>query len=215
MCDFGVVRDEDDGASRGVQLLEEHQHLETRPRVEVPRRLVGQNDRRIVYQCAGDGHALHLSARHLVAAVQQPVAESDGFERGHGTVAPFGRRTGGVVHQRQFDVLDGRRLGQQVVVLEDETDLAVAQRGALVLVHRTHRRTVEVIFACGGGVEAAERVEQRRLARSGGPQDREGDAAQCMYRLVSHPEIAPDVVQPDDLFHGFISSFCRRPEGQA
>ena len=40
--------------------------------------------------------------------------------------------------------------------LEDETDLAVAQRGTGVLVPRAHGDSVEVVFARGRRVEATE-----------------------------------------------------------
>ena len=224
LCDLGVVRHEDDRAPRGVELLEKHQHLETRPRIEIARRLVREDHRRVVDQRPGDGHALHLSARHLVALVQQAVAQPHGLQCRDGTLAPLGRLVLRVVHQRQLDVLDGRGLRQQVVVLEDEADLAVAQRRPLVLVHRAHRDAVEVVLPRRRRVEAAQRVEQRRLPGSRRTHDRhelpladrERHPAQGVDRLVADPEIAPDLFQPDHFpFHGPIS-FCRfLPEASA
>ena len=114
------------------------------------------------------------------------------------------------------------RVKSRRAILEYQLDLA-AKRLTFAL---RHRGEVVPTIDNRAGIRTFETTDQassRRLARSGGTHDRdelpfadrEGDAAQCMYRLVSHPEIAPDVVQPDDLFHGFISSFCHRPEGQA
>ena len=127
--DFGVVRHEDNRASLGVELLEEYQYFEAGAGVEVPRRFVREDDGRIVDQRPRDRHALHLPARHLVALMQHAVAETDVAERLFGPFPSLCGRVGRVVHQRQLDVLQRRSFGQQVIVLEDETDLAVAQRG--------------------------------------------------------------------------------------
>ena len=130
-----------------MQFLEEHQHLERRTRVEVSRGLVSQEDGRTVHQCAGNGYTLHLSARHLVALVIQTVAQSYGLQCLDSSLTAFPRRVLAVVHQGQFHVLHGRRLGQQVVVLEHEANLLVAQPGPLVLRHLPHGNAVQEILS--------------------------------------------------------------------
>jgi hypothetical protein len=60
-CDIGFVRDEDDGVARLMQASEERHDLAARLRIEVAGWLVGKQDRRVVHQRAGDGHALTLS----------------------------------------------------------------------------------------------------------------------------------------------------------
>ena len=162
----------------------------------------------VVDQGAGDGHALHLSAGHLVGLVLQAVAQADGHEGVDGAAAAFGGADRGVVHQGQLDVLHRRGFRQQVVVLEDEADFAVAQHGALGLRHGAHAGAVQQVFAAGGGVEAAQRVEQGRFARARGAHDGdelalvdgERHAAQGVHRLVAHLEVAADVVKFDDCF---------------
>ena len=62
-----------------MQLLEEHQHLERRAGVEVAGGFVGQQYGRIVDQGTCNGYALHLSTRHLVRLVLQPVAQPYGL----------------------------------------------------------------------------------------------------------------------------------------
>ena len=138
----------------------------------------------------------------------QTVAQSYGLQCLDGSFAALGSRYFRVVHQRQFHVLDGGRLGQQVVVLEHEAYLTVAQMGALCLRHRAHGNAVEEIFARGRGVEASQLVEQRRLARTRGPLngdelalvDLERHAAQGLHRLGAHLEVALHVLQLDDDF---------------
>lgn len=59
---FGVVGHEDNGTSLGVKALEKYQDFEGSTCIQVTRRFVGKDYRRIVYQCSGYGYALHLSA---------------------------------------------------------------------------------------------------------------------------------------------------------
>ena len=71
-----------------------------------------------------------------------------------------------VVHQWQFNVLQRSGLGQQIIVLEHKTNLAVAQFGALSLRHGAHRDAVEQIFAAGRCVKTSQLVEQCTLSRA-------------------------------------------------
>ena len=87
---------------------------------------------------------------------------------------------------RDQHVLRGRELRQQVVVLEDEADLAAAEAGQIGRGEGERVDAVEADDPPVGRVEGAEDVEQRALARPAGADDRqrlaggegEGDAAQ-------------------------------------
>ena len=138
-----------------IQFLKQHQHLERGARVEVTGRLVGQQHGRVVYQGSGNSYALHLTTRHLVALVFQTVAQSNGLEGADGSLAALAGIELVVVHQRQLHVLDGRSLRQQVVVLEHEAYLLVAQVGTLCLRHRAHGNAVQDILSAGGRVQTA------------------------------------------------------------
>ena len=72
-------------------------------------------------------------------------------------------RDAGVEH-RQLDVAHDRRLGQQVVLLEDEADLLVADRRQLGARQLVHLPPVEGVAARRRQVEAAEDRHQRALA---------------------------------------------------
>src|SRR5262245_14220602 len=78
--DVALVGDEDDGVAVLVELLEQPHDLLARGRVEVPRGLVGQQDRGAHDQGAGDGHALALAAGQLVRLVRDPRPEVDHVE---------------------------------------------------------------------------------------------------------------------------------------
>src|SRR5262245_1524102 len=60
--DVGFVGDEHDGVAGFVQALEQPHDLGAGFRVEVAGRLVGEQDRRVVDERAGDGDALTLTA---------------------------------------------------------------------------------------------------------------------------------------------------------
>ena len=73
-----------------VQPLKDAHHLDARPRVEVAGRLVGQEDRRLRDQRAGDRDALLLAARQLIRMVVGALAEADGGQRVHRAPVPLG-----------------------------------------------------------------------------------------------------------------------------
>src|SRR5699024_7364573 len=80
-------------------------------------------------------------------------------------------RPDSLVDQGQLHVLQGVQGGDQVVALEDEADLHVADVGELVVVHPAGQLAVEVIAAPGGEIQAAQHVHQGGLARAGGADD--------------------------------------------
>ena len=63
--------------SSRLSLPEQVHHLAAGARVEIARRLVGQQDRRLVGQRAGDGHALLLAAGELRGMVGRPRFQAD------------------------------------------------------------------------------------------------------------------------------------------
>ena len=75
------------------------------------------------------------------------------------------------VDERQLDVVQGAGARQQVEGLEDEADLAVADRRQLVVVHLRDDLAAEHVGALARRVEAADQVHQRRLARARGSHD--------------------------------------------
>src|ERR1051325_2015890 len=67
--DARVVGDEDDGLVLRGELFEDGDDVAAGLRIEVAGRLVGEDERRIVDQSAGDGDSLALSAGELVRAM--------------------------------------------------------------------------------------------------------------------------------------------------
>ena len=100
------------------------------------------------------------------------MAEADLLERAERALAPTapGRAA---VDLGEHHVLDDAAMREQVERLEDEADAAAAQSGAPAVAERLDVRALEPVAALGLHLEAADDVEQRRLARARGPDDRE------------------------------------------
>ena len=112
-----------------VQPLEQAEDLLAGRAVEVAGRLVGDDQRRVGNERAGDRHPLLLAARQLVRTV---IARG---RRVRPARAPVSTRSPALAarqrgeQQRQLDVVERRQHRHQVVELEDEADVRGAPRG--------------------------------------------------------------------------------------
>ena len=162
--------DHDDQAV-GSDLLQDVHDLHAGLGVERTGGFVGKNDFGVVDQGAGDSHALHLTARKLGGLLVHVPFQAYGFEGFFGATGSFGPaypRKG----QRQFDVRQNRLVGNEVVALEDEADAMVAVGVPILRLVILGGRAVDDDVAAIGMVQAAEHVEQGRLARPAGAQNR-------------------------------------------
>ena len=186
-----------------MQLLEEYKNLERCTCIEITGCLIRQNHRRVIHQCTSYGYALHLSTRHLVRLMIQSFAQSYCLQCLYCTLFALLGANFSVVHQRQLNVFNACSLRQKVVVLEYESNLTVAQYGALRLRHLPDRYSIKVVFARTGCVEASELIKKRRLARTRFTHDcdefafvyLERHSAQRMYSLIAYDEVALYVVE--------------------
>src|SRR2546430_944747 len=155
------------------EVVEDVQHLAASLEVEVARRLVGQDQQRVVHQRPHDRDALLLAAGEAIGKASGPIREPDQFQEVAGSARAVLPRAG-VEFERQPEVfLDGQRR-DQVEELEDEADVAPAEERAFPLGECRHRRAVDDHLARRGHVDPAEQVEERRLSRTAAPeQDRE------------------------------------------
>ncbi len=131
----------------------------------------------------GPGHGTPL----LLAAgeLRRPVGHAAGEV--HGGQQLFGPAAGARLlpppdQQRHHHVLERGELGQQVVELEDEADLPIAQVVLLLGGQRLILGTVQRDAAAGRFVEGAEEVQQGALARTARADD--GDDLATVHREV-------------------------------
>ena len=125
--DREIVRDDDDRVALAVEVHEELEHLVARLLVERARGLVGEQQRRLVGERTRDRHALALPARKRRRKDLRLLGDADALEQLVRPLPPLLAGDAGVEH-RQLHVADDGRLGQKVVLLEDEADLVVADR---------------------------------------------------------------------------------------
>ncbi len=175
------MRDHEDRAALGVEVLEEPEDLGPRVRVEVARGLVREDDARVVDEGARDRRALALAARELRRPVVQPVAELDGLEElPAASLALLARDA--PVEEGEVDVLEHGELRDEVEGLEDEAEVPVPDPGEAVVGEARDVLAREAVRPLGGVVEAAQDVEERRLPRARGADDR--DEASLVEREV-------------------------------
>ena len=166
---FGVVSDHDHKAVF-CHILQQLHDLDARLTVQCAGGLVGQQDVGVVDEGAGDGHALHLAARHLGGALVELVPEAHLPQRLGGTAAALSAR-----HARdgqgQFDVGEDGLVRDEVIALEHEADGVVAVGVPVPVGVAAGGDAVDDELAVVVAVEAADDVEQRGLARAAGAED--------------------------------------------
>ena len=140
------VGDDDDGHARLVQVLEDLHHFDGGLTVQGSGGFVGQYDLRPGDEGTCDGHALLLSAGHLVGHVVRPVLQPQAVQvlQGQGIALAASHA---LVEQRQGHVLHGILERDEVERLEDEAYHAVAVFGGPVLTQALDERAVQVILS--------------------------------------------------------------------
>src|SRR6202040_209930 len=114
----------------GVQFLEQIHYRFTVAGVEISGRFVREQDRRLTSESARDSHALLLTTRELARQMFCPMRHSYAVERLRDQSFSI-TRAHSAISQRQFDVLENRQVADQIEALENETDLAVPDPGAV------------------------------------------------------------------------------------
>ena len=103
--------------------------------------LVGHDDGGMGGDGPGDGHPLLLAAGHLAGPVVGPVIHAHPGQGLHGDVLPVPHRDA-LIDEGQRHVLQSVQLLDQVIALEDEADLLVADVGQLLVRQGGHIHAV-------------------------------------------------------------------------
>ncbi len=136
--------------------------------VEVTRRLVGEEDIRLIDKGPGDGHTLLLAAGKLIGSVQRSIHKADQVKHCHGLLTSFaGRDT--AVDQRQLDILDSTLPFEKIETLEDKAELAIAQVSELRLVEPANVLPIQAIRAARGPIQTTQNVHECRFPRTARP----------------------------------------------
>src|SRR2546423_14485598 len=170
---------------RAVNLADELEDPLAGARVEVPGRLVREDECRAVDDGAPDGDALHLAAGELVRVVRGARAEADVVEDLARALGRLGAPHAGE-REREGDVLDHVQRRDQVEELEDEADRRAAQHRQRALVERRGLDVVEADAAARLPGDRADQIQQRRPPRARGAHE---------HREVARGDVERDVVE--------------------
>jgi hypothetical protein len=177
------VGDHDDGDAPLLdQALEDLHDDGAVLRVEVAGGLVGQQDRGVVGDGAGDGDALLLAPGELAWAPIRQLAQPEGGQDVAGVALGVAAAPVAAAQDGEHHVLQHREFGEQEVELEDVAQQARAQLGPAIVVEGADVDALEQHLAGAGAVEGAEEVEERTLAGAGG-------AGQRHEFAPAHPQV--------------------------
>ena len=173
--------------------------------VEIAGRLVGDQDRRLRREGAGERHPLLFAAGEFAWIMRHAVGEPDIGEFALGPLEGVGV-TG--KFQRHGDVFQRRHVRDQVEGLEDDADVLAAECRELVLGQTRQFLAGNLDHALVGTLEPGEHHQKRRLAGAGwpddadrfAPRDVEIEALQNMHGAMAATEGQMNVSQPDCWF---------------
>lgn len=159
------MSDHDDGLALSVELCEEIHDLASRDGVEIPGWFIRENDFRIIEEGAGDGDALLLSSGELAGHTRELVGESESVHERRRSCESFGG-IGSRIDSRECDVFEGIEAREEIELLEDEPDFAIADIGeCLIVAEIRYIVSLEEESASGEGMEESDNIEERGFAR--------------------------------------------------
>ena len=142
----------------------------TRFAVEGARRFVGKNNSGIVYDCAGNGNALHLSARQLIGFFIEFFLQAYANQRFFGALSSVSLRYAAQRHGK-LDVFQNRQVGNEIVALKYESDAMISVGIPIFVPVRFGGNAVDKQVAVRISVQAADNVQQRCFAAAGRTED--------------------------------------------
>jgi hypothetical protein len=174
--DAVVVGDDEDGAFGAAgDLLKNFHDEEAVFGVESGGGFVADDEAGVVDEGAGDGDALLLATGELGGSLFGVFAEADLFEEGAGFF--FGEASGAALDQEgDGGVLDAVESGDEIELLEDETDGVGAEAGDGGLGHFTEVVAEDFELSIVGGEGAGDDADEGGFAATGGA-DEHGDIA--------------------------------------
>src|SRR4029077_17944680 len=179
-----------------LEAPEQSHHLERQVRIEIARRLIGDQERGLADHGAGDADALLLADGELERQHTLLAEETHLVERG--AHAPVDLLQGSCSYgERKRDVVVHRPVGEQLVILEDHADVA-AESGDVPRLQRLRVTPRDRDSATGRPLEQCDELQHRALAGTRAAReehhlagvDAEADVIECLAPVgvaLAHP----------------------------
>ena len=151
-----VVAGDHDGDADVVEAAEQPHDFERQIRIQVAGRLVGDQQRWLGDDGARDTDALLLARGQLQRQVLLVTEQPDLVERGAHALVHLAPGDAGD-NQRQRHVVPYRAIVQQLVILEDDADLATIRR-YLAAVHLGQGLAADLDLAAGRAVDQRDQL---------------------------------------------------------
>src|SRR5579883_195413 len=155
-----VVGYDKDGAALAAQAREQGHNLRACSTIQITRRLIRQNQRRIIDERAGNRNALLLATRELVAEMTGAVLQADSLKQLESAPAAD---TAASINHGELDVFTGGRAGKKVERLEDEANSAAPNAGEFAIGVARNILPRQPIRAGIRHIETAKDIQQSRL----------------------------------------------------
>ena len=212
-----VVRDQQEGrAALGMQREEQVDHVPAGLAIEIAGRLVGQEQRWLRREGAGDGDTLLLAAGKLRRIMLHSVFQTDRFKSRGGN----GERIGAAGQlQRYGDILQRGHRRHEMKGLKDDADAVAAKPRQRIFAQRVEIGAGDRDAAAGHALEPAQHHHQRRFAgaRRSDQADRRagfdgrGNAAQNVDGTRRARQGKTHILQEDQRFSDVFLSHLRAP----
>ena len=188
------------GGASHVHAPEKHHDLPRDVGIQVPCRLIRQEDQRVVQDGAGNGHPLLLAARELQGESLLLAREPDGLQ---GLVGLLPDHRSPLSHhlQGQRHVLGHRLAVQKLEVLENEPDLS-SQQGKPVPAYPTQIDTVDQYLSARGTFGAEDQAEKGGLAGTAWPgNENERPLLDVQVKILKRQFAAETLMKMKQLYH--------------
>ena len=160
-----------------VQVEQQRCHVLGCGAIQIAGWLVTKHEPRLPDERPRDRHPLPLAARQLTRSMIDSIGEAHLRDEVAGSLGglvstSLRRELGcGSDQRRDQNIFENRTLRQQAVVLEDEPDRGIAERGQFVGPELKRVAPVERHGTGGRGLERAQEIQQRALAAAGWSHD--------------------------------------------
>ncbi len=170
---------------------------------------IRQEDLRVVHQCPGNGHTLHLSAGHLCRFLVELILQTHFLQCGSRPLFPLIFRH---ICQRhgQSHILQYGLVHDEVVALEHKPDPVVPVRIPVLVSVVLCASSVDDEIAAVVVVQAADDVQQRGLSAARGTENRyEFIVPECHRKIPDRMnDFIPRIVVLDQVFQSEHDASC-------